>query len=198
MTCLSRPPELRTRIAASAIGAGLAAFVMAYTIVQGAGAETSGQQAMIPPHVVLEPIRTDTNIIGIVIACEHSGQVPVLQLQVYSRDGERLLPDRRAGAAPKAEPGASIVLDDRPFRSNLLFADRYAVVDDRTGPVAGLSDELVAALLQARTMVLQFDLLEEEAGRPPRFDSETTIHLDVTERAAIRRVAHCVDPRVSA
>lgn len=186
MTCLPRPIRQRTRITAC---------VVAAAVVLGAGARIAGaetpvgaQQALIPPHTVLKPERTDANIGGIVLACEPSGQGSVLQLLVYSRGGERLLPDRRAGAAPKDEPGASIVLDDRAFGSSLLFADRYAVMGDRSGEVAGLSEELVAALLQAHTMVLRFDLLQEPAGAPPRFDSETTI----------RAVAHCGDPRVAA
>ncbi|MDP2334490.1 MAG: hypothetical protein Q8M19_27745 [Reyranella sp.] len=204
MTSLSRPAGLRTRSAPTASRIVLGAMVLG-AIVRGAGAETpvGGQQAMMPPHAVLEPERTDSNISGIVLACEPVGQDPdvqqhVLQLLVYTSGGGRLLPDRRAGAAPKAEPRASVLLDDRPFRSDLLFAGSYAVVANRTGPVAGLSDEFVAALLQARTMVLRFDLLEEAAGAPPRFDSETTISLDGGERAAIRAVAHCVDPRVAA
>lgn len=213
MNSLSGPAGLRTRSAptASKIGAGvvapaivLGALVLG-ALVQGAGAETPvrEQQAMMPPHAVLEPERTDANISGIVLVCEPLGQGPdvklhVLQLLVYPSGGGRLLPDRRTGAAPKAEPGASILLDDRPFRSDLLFADSYAVVANRTGPVAGLSDEFVAALLLARTMVLRFDLLEEAAGAAPRFDSETTIRLDGGERAAIRAVAHCVDPGVAA
>lgn len=204
MTSLSRPAGLRTRSAGVAASIVLGTIVLG-AVVQGAGAETpvGGQQAMMPPHAVLEPERTDSNISGIVLACEpveqgSDAELHVLQLLVYPGGGGRLLPDRRAGAGPKAEPGVSILLDDRPFRSELLFADHHAVVANRTGPVAGLSDEFVAALLQATTMVLRFDLLEEAAGAPPRFDSETTIRLDGGERAAIRAVAHCIDPRVAA
>ena len=210
MTCLprpirQRPIRQRTRIAACVVAAALVLGAGAQSAgAQSAGVETPQQAlmppALMPPHAVLKPERTDANIDGIVLACEPSGQGAdsILQLLVYPRGGERLLPDRRAGAAPKAEPGASIVLDDRAFGSSMLFADRYAVMGDRSGAVAGLSDEFVAALLQADTMVLRFDLLEETVGAPPRFDSETTIRLDGSERAAIRAVAHCGNPRVAA
>ena len=213
MTCLPRPIRQRTRIAACVVAAAVVLGAGAQSVgAQSAGAQSAGVEtpvgaqqalmppALMPPHAVLKPERTDANIDGIVLACEPSGQGAdsILQLLVYPRGGERLLPDRRDGAAPKAEPGASIVLDDRAFGSSLLFADRYAVMGDRSGAVAGLSDEFVAALLQADTMVLRFDLLEETVGAPPRFDSETTIRLDGSERAAIRAVAHCGNPRVAA
>ena len=210
MTCLprpirQRPIRQRTRIAACVVAAALVLGAGAQSAgAQSAGVETPQQAlmppALMPPHAVLKPERTDANIDGIVLACEPSGQGAdsILQLLVYPRGGERLLPDRRDGAAPKAEPGASIVLDDRAFGSSMLFADRYAVMGDRSGAVAGLSDEFVAALLQADTMILRFDLLEETVGAPPRFDSETTIRLDGSERAAIRAVAHCGNPQVAA
>ena len=83
-----------------------ASCVMASAIVWGANAqardpeEAAAVDRAAPPHIVLEPAATDANVAGVVLACERWEGDPVLKLQVYTRNGRRLLPDRRAGARP--------------------------------------------------------------------------------------------------
>lgn len=162
-----------------------------------ASPEVKSQELSSPDYTVFSPARTNTNIQGVVLACERTEGRPSLQLHVYVRDSDRLLPNDRSTATPKASPGASIGIDDRVFPSDLLFADRYAVLSDRTGKDMALSRQLVAALLDGKVMVLRFDLLQETAGLPAAFDGEAAIPLAAQARSLSRTVRQCVDPAIS-
>lgn len=159
--------------------------------------EARSQETSSPDYTVFSPARTNTNIQGVVLACERAEGGPSLQLHVYVRNDDRLLPNDRPTATPKASPTASIDIDDQAFPSDLLFADRYAALSDRTGKDLALSGRLIAALLGGKMMVLRFDLLQETAGRPAGFDGEATIPLTAQARSLSRTVEQCVDPAIS-
>jgi hypothetical protein len=91
----------------------------------------------------------------------------------------------------KEHPGIDIAMDGRVFSAELLFADDYVVVaDTREGSAASLSDEFLDAMQRGKTMVLRFDLLEEEGGQS-RFDAELVVDLQAgaTAIASVRRCA---------
>jgi hypothetical protein len=155
------------------------------------------QESVSPDYTVFAPAKTNTNIQGVVLSCERATGRPILELHVYVRDHQRLLPNGPPGAAPKVSPGATIVIDDQTFPTDLRFADRYAALVDRGGEDPALSNRLVAALLGGTSMVLRFDLVEEAMGQPAGFDGEATIPLVGEARNASRTVEQCVDPLTS-
>ncbi|MDP1840228.1 MAG: hypothetical protein Q8N31_00970 [Reyranella sp.] len=159
--------------------------------------EARPEETSSPDYTVFSPARTNTNIQGVVLACERGEGRPSLQLHVYIRNNDRLLPNDRPTATPKASPRASIDIDDQAFPSDLLFADRYAALSDQAGEDLALSRRLVAALLDGKVMVLRFDLLQETAGLPASFDGEATIPLTAQARSLSRTINQCVDPAIS-
>lgn len=177
-------------------GLGSSAAV-AGTPLLAASPEAKSQETSSPDYTVFSPARTNTNIQGVVLACERGEGRPSLQLHVYVSNNDRLLPNDQPTMTPKASPRASIDIDDQVFPSDLLFADRHAALSDRAGEDLALSRRLVAALLDGKVMVLRFDLLQETAGLPASFDGEATIPLAAQARSLSRTVNQCVDPAIS-
>jgi len=89
-------------------------------------------QPALPDYAVFSPAKTNTNIEGVVLACERAEGNPSLQLHVYVRHNERLSLSDRPAARFKALPGASIDIDDQAVPSALLFADQYATIMDHS------------------------------------------------------------------
>lgn len=149
-----------------------------------------------PSYAVADPIASNLDIDGVVLMCNESGKRKYLVLEIYPSTLGPLLP---AGADPaqlKERPGVEIAVDGRVFPAELLFADSYAVVADShldlapSISAASVSDALLDAMQDGKSMVLRFDLLEEKEGQP-RFDAEVVLDLraGVTAIAAVRRCA---------
>lgn len=147
-----------------------------------------------PGYAVADPIESNLDIDAVVLMCNESGKRRYLVLEIYPSTLGPLLP---AGADPaklKERPGVEIAVDGRVFPAELLFADSYAVVADShldlapSISAASVSDALLDAMQDGKSMVLRFDLLEEKEGQP-RFDAEVALDLraGATAIVAVRR-----------
>jgi hypothetical protein len=115
----------------------------------------------------------------------------VLEFDLYPSEPGLLLPNGADPRSLKDNPSVEIVVDNRAFGADLLFADEYAVVVDAVdGHQPYLSKGLLDALQYGRTMVMRFDLLQEGADLPRRFDSQLTVDLRFGQ-AAIAAVRQC-------
>ncbi|MCW5734105.1 MAG: hypothetical protein KIS73_08265 [Enhydrobacter sp.] len=157
-----------------------------------------------PSYAVADPNESNLDIDAVVLMCNESGKRRYLVLEIYPSTLGPLLP---AGAEPeqlKERPGVEITVDGRVFPAELLFADSYAVVADSHQDLApsisaaSISDALLDAMQFGKSMVLRFDLLEEEEGQP-RFDAELVLDLrgGATAITAVRRCASADQHQVS-
>jgi hypothetical protein len=86
------------------------------------------------------------------------------------------------------------VVDGRWFRADLLFTEDYVVVanaSDHGWPA--LSAHLLDAMEHGRSMLLRFDLLEEQRKGATRFDGHLLIDLQAGQ-SAIAAVRRCSSP----
>jgi hypothetical protein len=152
-----------------------------------------------PSYAVTEPAESDVNVDTVVLVCNETAYGRTLELDLYLVDSGPLMPK---GADPrwlKERPSVEIAVDGRKFRADLLFADEYVVVanaSEHRWPT--LSASLLDAMQHGRSMVLRFDLLEEDRAGPGRFDSQLVIDLQAgqTAIASVRRCAS-TDARVA-
>jgi hypothetical protein len=143
-----------------------------------------------PSYAVTEPIDSDLNVDTVVLLCSETGRGRVLEFDLYPPEGELLLPNGADPQLLKEDPSVEIVIDNRTFGADLLFADEYVVVADAAdGHQPFLSEGLLDALQHGRTMVLRFDLLKEGL-QTGRFDSQLVVDLR-SGQAAIAAVRRC-------
>jgi hypothetical protein len=147
-----------------------------------------------PSYAVIDPQSTDLNIDSVVLVCEEAGESRVLQLQLYLSTEGPLLPKGAASQRLKDDPRAEIAIDGRIFPVAILFADDYVVLADETVQMfPRLSERLLDAMEEGRTMILRFDLVAEHAGRPAAFDGEAVVALQAGSGggsvSAVRRCA---------
>jgi hypothetical protein len=144
-----------------------------------------------PSYAVTEPIDSDLNVDTVVLLCSETARGRVLEFDLYLSEPGPLLPNGADPHSLKDNPSVEIVIDNRPFGADLLFADEYVVVADAAdGYQPFLSAGVLDALQNGRTMVLRFDLLREETGQTRRFDSQLTVDLR-SGQAAIAAVRRC-------
>lgn len=151
-----------------------------------------------PSYAITEPTDSTLNVDTVVLLCTETSGRRSLELDLYLTDEGPLLP---RGADPKAlkqDPRVEIMIDDRVFPAQLLFADDYVVVADSSDAMEGqalqipsLSSRLLDALQRGERMTLRFDLLTKPKGEPDRFDSELAVDLS-SGRSAIEDVRRCV------
>jgi hypothetical protein len=150
-----------------------------------------------PPHyAVVEPSRTNLNVAAVVLACENAREQTVLQLQLYLTDDGPLLPKGADASELKGDPQAKVEIDGKVFPVNLLFSNDYAVLSDaEVEGFAGVSEQLVDAMANGKSMRLRLDLLAEAPGKKAAFDSEAVIDLQANGgRAAIEAMRYCLAP----
>jgi hypothetical protein len=143
-----------------------------------------------PSYAVTEPIDSDLSVDTSVLLCSETPHGRVIEFDLYLSEPGLLLPNGADPHSRKDNPSVEIVIDDRTFGADLLFADEYVVVADGVGGHQPfLSEGLLDALQYGRTMVLRFDLLREGADQLRRFDSQLVVDLRFgqTAIAAVRR-----------
>jgi hypothetical protein len=144
-----------------------------------------------PSYAVTEPIDRDLNVDTVVLLCSETARGRVLEFDLYLSESGLLLPNGADPNSLKDNPSVEIVIDNRTFGADLLFADEYIVVADAVdGHQPFLSEGLLDALQYGRTMVLHFDLLREGVGQTLRFDSQLVVDLRFGQ-AAIAAVRRC-------
>lgn len=144
----------------------------------------------IPSYAVTEPTSSNLNIDAVVLMCEATDDVRVLQLKVYLTDDGPLRPNGVAPEKLKADPRAEISVDGQVFPVNILFADEFAVLaDGEHDRFPLLSDRLLDAMAKGSRMVLRFDLAGEQPGQTAAFDGEAQIELGAAAISAVRRCA---------
>lgn len=147
-------------------------------------------------YAVVEPSSTNLNVGVVVLACESARDRTVLQLQLYLTDDGPLLPKGADASRLKEDPRAEVEIDGKIFPVSLLFSDDHAVLAD--GEVEGLaavSEPLVDAMAQGKTMTLRLDLLAEPQGAKPAFDGEAVIDLRAEGgSSAVETLRRCVSP----
>ena len=134
-------------------------------------------EVVAPRYSAIQPTRTNTNIEGIVIACNEAEGNPILQLHIYLAGRGPFLPKNASPERLKDFPSAAISIDDLTFEAGVFFSDHYVIVADDTDGYPRLSDQLTTAMLAGRTMILRFDLVQESISQPIRFDGEAVIDL---------------------
>jgi hypothetical protein len=165
------------------------------------------EQGIDPPsYALIEPRSRNLNIDVVVLACEQAEDRRVLQLQLYLTNDGPLMPDGVAAGRAKGDPRAEIVVDDHVFPVGLLFAEDHVVLsDENQATLPGVSERLLDAVEQGKTMRLRFDLVAEPPGRPAAFDGEAVVdlqagHPGIRDKAiaALRRCASGPAPQTLA
>lgn len=159
------------------------------------------EQGVDPPsYAVIDPQSTNLEIDSVVLSCEEGEEGRILQLQIYLSTDGPLLPKDVPPQQLKDDPRAEIAIDGRNFSVGIFFADDFVVLADETNRMfPRLSEGLLDAMEEGRTMLLRFDLVAEAAGQPAAFDGEVVIALQPGGKAvsAVRRCA-TLDRLVSA
>lgn len=179
---------------------GFAAGLMAFFMTAGAAGDNPGgwmtEPGVSPPsYAVTIPLETDLNVDTVALVCTEATHGRSLELNLYLADTEPLLPKNADPLRLKDSPSVEIEIDGRPFQADLLFTDGYVVVaDDFADSQPQLSRRLLDAMQTGNSMVLRFDLLNEEAGQRAGFDGRLLIDL-AAGGVAIRAVRRCVLPQ---
>jgi hypothetical protein len=133
-------------------------------------------------YAITKSMRTNLNLVAVVLACERIERRNNIQLQLYPSNQEPILP---AGASPedmKDEPRAELAIDDTTYAVQVAFGGDYALVMDGVdGDLPMLSAKLLEALEAGKTLRLRFDLVREAASQPASFDGEVEIDLQAGE-----------------
>ena len=152
----------------------------------------------IPSYAVTEPASTNLNIDTIALVCEEADSGRIAQLQLYLADEAPLSPKGVPLARLKSHPRVEIVIDQRVFPMQLLFADDYVLVaDTQRDRYPMLSNDLLSAMATGGTMTLRFDLVAENPGQPAAFDGEALVYLQAGKGgAAVNAIRRCAnEPR---
>lgn len=121
-----------------------------------------------PEFAVTPPRRASVNVDRVAVVCLQTPSRAGLEIELHVLPPGPLLPRGASAEALKRVPRVEIAVDGQVFGAQLLFSDEYAVVIDQSaGRAPMLSQPLLDALERGRTMVMRFDLLDEQAGRPP-------------------------------
>lgn len=147
-----------------------------------------------PSYAVTEPVESAVNVDTVALVCGETAHGRRLELDLHLAGPGPLSPNGADPRRLKERPAVEIVIDGRSFRSELLFADDHVVVadaSDRRWPI--LSAHLLDAMQNGRSMMLRFDLLEEERGGAPRADGSLLIDLQAG-KSAIAAVRRCASP----
>lgn len=146
-----------------------------------------------PSYAVAEPASTNLNIDSIVLSCEQGPGRRGLQLSLYLKGNGPLAP--RGGAVLKDDPRAEFAIDGVSHAAQILFADDFVLLaDSADGSLPILSEALVDALQTGRRLELRFDLVKEDRGQAPSFDSSAVVDLKAGPgSAAIAAVRQCAD-----
>lgn len=150
-----------------------------------------------PSYAVTEPAESDVNVDTIALVCDETAYGRTLELDLYVAGPGPLLPKGADPRRLKERPAVEIVIDGRRFHADLLFTEDYVVVADASRhrwPT--LSTHLLDAMQNGRSMLLQFDLLEEHRNDARRFDGRLLIDLQAG-RSAIAAVRRCTSPDAS-
>ncbi len=135
-------------------------------------------------YAITKSMRTNLNLVAVVLACERIERRNNIQIQLYPSNQEPILP---AGASPedmKDEPRAELAIDDKTYSVQVAFGGDYALVMDGVdGDLPMLSTKLLEALEAGKTLRLRFDLVREAASQPASFDGEVEIDLQAGEGA---------------
>ena len=152
---------------------------------------TLTRQAETPTlYALAENPSTNLNVRAVVLACETMGTRKVLQLQLYPARPEPILPRGATRDALKDQPRAEIEIDGVARPIEFDAAGDFAVLHDSAAPgLAALSPALAAAIENAHTVVVHFDLVQEAPGQPPAFDGRLALDPTAGEgRAALATV----------
>jgi hypothetical protein len=144
-----------------------------------------------PSYAWTEPTESEVNVDTVVLACNETAYGQTLELDLYLVGSEPLMPKGGDRARLKERPSVEIVIDGRKFHADLLFADYYVVVANASAhrwPT--LSAGLLDAMQHGRSMVLRFDLMEDDHVGTGRFDSQLVIDLQAGQ-SAIASVRRC-------
>lgn len=147
-----------------------------------------------PSYAVTEPVESNLNIDTVVLACGEIDSHRFLQLEIYPTVPGPLLPLGANPEKPKEDQRAQIDIDGRIFPAGMYFSEDFVTVANVVvDHVPVLSDALLRAMEEGRTMVMRFDLMARPAGRPASFDGHAAIDLRAgqggTAVAAVRRCA---------
>ena len=133
-------------------------------------------------YAITKSLRTNLNLLAVVLACEQIERRNSLQLQLYPSNQEPILP---AGASPedmKEAPRVELTIDDKNYDVQVAFGGDYALVlDGVDGDLPMLSAKLLEALEAGKSLRLRFDLVREAAGQPASFDGDVEIDLQAGE-----------------
>ena len=142
-----------------------------------------------PSYALIEPARSNVNVASVVLVCGEIHGRRGLQLELYLSSAGPLLPN---GASPdrlNKVPRAEMVIDERTFAADMLFAGAFLVVVDQEADSTMVSDRLLDAMERGRTMRIRFDLLDDDG----EFDGELILDLQAgpggAAVAALRRCA---------
>jgi hypothetical protein len=151
--------------------------------------QTSGQ----PAFATAVPSNTNLNVENVVLACERADNGGVLQLQLHPTGSDASI--RAIGPAVFTYGRrAEIKIDDKVFPANVLFADDYVVLaNDTLGRFPALSEPLIDAMANGRTMALRLSVDVETISRERGADGYATVDLRAGQGggavAALRRCA---------
>jgi hypothetical protein len=147
-------------------------------------------------YAVVEPTRTNLNVASVVLACENARDRNVLQLQLYLTNEGPLLPNGADTSQLKGAPDAEVEIDGKIFPVRLLFGDDYAVLADaEVGGFASLSEPLVDAMAEGKTLILRLDLLAEPSETKAAFDGAAVVDLRADGGSeVIGKMRQCVSP----
>lgn len=147
-----------------------------------------------PSYAVTEPVESEVNVDTVVLVCSETASGRRLELDLHLAGPGPLSPNGVDPQRLKERPSIEIMIDGKSFRAELLFADDHVVVadaSDRRWPI--LSAHLLDAMQSGRSMMLRFDLLEDEREGAPRVDSSLLIDLQAG-KSAIAAVRRCASP----
>jgi hypothetical protein len=180
----------------------LACLLGAPTLTNRVVASTLEREVDRPNYAVIDPVRTNLSLDGIVLVCEQGEANRILQLKLYTRRGTSLVPRAGGTRRAKLQPRAEIAIDDRVISAEILFADDYAILADGLPVDADRHDEvtprlskpLLDAMADGRTMVLRLDLVAEKPGQKATYDGEVVIDLRSAQSDVSAVIRQCSEP----
>ena len=135
-------------------------------------------------YAVGTPAKATLNLKAVVLSCEISSGMRVLNLHLYPIMQGPLLPNGASREQIKDEPRVRLQVDGAVVPADIYFAGEFAVVANQ---VAGgrpvITPPLAATLERGKEMILQFDLLRDQPGATP-FDALAVITLNSANGAA--------------
>ncbi len=149
-----------------------------------------------PGYASIEPTKSNLNIDALVLTCAVTRTTSFLQLELYLSNEGPLLPGGAEPGQLRPDPRVEIAIDGQTLPVTMFFADDHLLVADAvTENVPSLSELLVDAIQNGRSMAIRFDLVSK-APRQSAFDGEAAFDLLANKGggavASVRR--YCLVP----